>query len=166
MVSPILCASAQGIQLTHMKGKAMRKLIILGMTNAIIALSATFASADPVADRRAAMDQIRFGAATLVPVLKGEKEFNPEVAELALRMTLAAAIAFEGKFPEGATSKGANPDIWAKFDDFSAKTEEFQANALKAVTTPPKSLDALKAAYEPLLANCAACHKDYRIKDE
>lgn len=144
----------------------MKKLAILGLTSAAIALSTSLASADPVADRRAAMDQIRFGAATLVPVIKGEKDFDPQVAELALRMTLAAAIAFEGKFPEGSTSKGANPDIWGNLDDFNGKIEEFQANALKAVATPPKSLDALKAAYQPLLANCAACHKAYRIKDE
>lgn len=137
---------------------------ILGLAAA--ALSATAVTADPVADRRTAMDQIRAGAATLVPVIKGDKEFDPQVAELALRMTLAAAIAFEGKFPEGATSKGANPAIWDNLDDFNAKIEEFQANAAKAVKSPPTSLEALQASYQPLLDNCAACHKDYRIKDE
>ena len=124
------------------------------------------AAADPVADRRTAMNQVRVGAATLVPFLKGEADFNPQVAELALRMTLAASIAFEGKFPEGATSKGANPAIWENLTDFNAKVEEFQTNAAAAVKTPPTSLEALKASYQPLLENCAACHKDYRIKDE
>lgn len=141
----------------------MKKIIYV---LAIAALPATAALADPVADRRTAMDQIRVGAATLVPMMKGDADFNPQVAELALRMTLAASIAFEGKFPEGATSKGANPAIWDNLSDFNAKIEEFQVNAAAAVKAPPASLDALKASYQPLLENCAACHKDYRIKDE
>ena len=141
----------------------MKTTILLGT---VFIMFASSAISDPVADRRAAMDQVRVGAATLVPMLKGEAEFDAKIAELALRMTYAASIAFNGPlFPEGSESKGANTAIWSNFEDFSDKREEFTANAMVAVASPPADLDALKAAYEPLLANCAACHKDYRIKN-
>lgn len=130
-----------------------------------LCLVTTFAQADPVAERRAAMDQIRVGAATLVPMMKGDAEFDAKIAELALRMTYAGAIAFKGDlFPEGATSKGANNDIWTSFADFTAKREDFVVDAAAAVKALPTDLDGLKAVYQPLLEDCAACHKPYRIK--
>ena len=49
---------------------------------------------------------------------------------------------------------------------FNARIDEFQANALKAVTPLPQSREALQAACQPMLESCAACHKDGRIKDE
>lgn len=132
-----------------------------------VALGATGAFADPVADRRAAMDQIRFGAKTLVPMLKKSAEFDAAKAELALRMTYAGALAFKADlFPEGATSKGANPAIWKNLADFDAKRLAFSVDAAKAAKAPPSDLAALEAAYRPLLDHCAACHKPYRIKDK
>ncbi|CUI72711.1 c-type cytochrome [Cognatishimia activa] len=130
-----------------------------------LAAAATFASADDVKKRTAAMDQIRMGAATLVPVIKGDKEFDAQVADLALRMTYAGALAFEGKFPEGSTSKGANPAIWENKADFDSKVLEFISNAEAAVAMQPNDLLSLQSAYQPLLKNCAACHKAYRIKN-
>lgn len=138
------------------------KTMILG---AVALCLATSVSADPVSDRTAAMDQIRVGAATLVPMMKGDAEFDAKIAELALRMTYAGAIAFKGDlFPEGATSKGANPDIWSNYADFTAKREDFVTGAAAAVTNLPSDLEGLKAVYQPLLEDCAACHKPYRIK--
>lgn len=129
-------------------------------------LCATAAFADPVAHRTAAMDQVRVGAATLVPMLKGEAEFDAKTAELALRMTYAAAIAFEGElFPAGSDSKGANPAIWENLTDFDEKRADFVIDAKAAVANLPTDLDGLVAAYQPLLDDCAACHKAYRIKD-
>lgn len=127
---------------------------------------ATAATADPVEDRRAAMDQVRFGAATLVPMIKGEAAFDAKTAELALRMSFAAAIAFNQElFPEGATSKGANPAIWTNRADFDAKRAEFVKNAGLAVKSLPTDLAGLQAVYQPMLQNCAACHEGYRIKE-
>lgn len=112
------------------------------------------------------MDQIRFGAATLVPMLKGDREFDALTAELALRMTFAGAMAFNGDhFPEGATSKGANPAIWENLADFDAKRAEFVSSSRASAAVKPTDLDALRAAYQPLLEQCSACHKPYRIKD-
>ena len=139
--------------------------IFAAISIAIAVFPAAAALADPVKDRRAAMDQVRFGAATLVPMLKGDAEFDALTAELALRMTYAGAIAFQGKFPEGATSKGANPAIWETHDDFLEKSADFQVGAANAVQNKPANLAELKAVYQPLLDDCAACHKSYRIKE-
>ena len=131
-----------------------------------VTLCATASLADPVELRRASMDQVRVGAATLVPMIKGQAAFDPQIAELALRMTYAGAIAFSGDhFPEGASSKGANPAIWEDFADFDAKRADFIVDAAAAVKSLPKDLDALKAVYQPLLEDCAACNKPYRIKE-
>ena len=84
-----------------------------------------------------------------------------------MRMTYAGALAFKADlFPAGSTSKGANPAIWQNLDDFNAKRLAFAANAVAAVKTPPTDLAGLEAAYRPLLDNCAACHKAYRIKEK
>ncbi len=129
-------------------------------------LFATAAFADPVEKRTGAMDQVRVGAATLVPMLKGDAEFDAKTAELALRMTYAAAIAFEGDlFPDGSESKGANPAIWENLADFDEKRADFVVDAKAAVANLPTDLDGLMAVYQPLLDDCAACHKAYRIKD-
>lgn len=70
---------------------------------------ATVASADPVADRVALMDQVRKGAVTLVPMIKGKTEFDAQKAELASRMSYAAAIGFNGPlFPEGSKARALN----------------------------------------------------------
>ena len=131
---------------------------------AVFTAATTAAQADVVTDRTAAMDQIRAGAATLVPMIKGKTDFNEAVAALALRMTYAGSIAFEGKFPDGSNSKGANPAIWKDKPDFEAKSANFKADARHAVEHLPTSLDQLKAVYQPLLKDCAACHELYRIK--
>ena len=129
-------------------------------------ICATTAIADPVADRKAAMDQIRVGAATLVPMMKGDAPFDAKIAELALRMTYAGSLAFKGDlFPQGATSKGANPAIWENLADFDAKRMEFSVTAAAATKALPTDLDGLTAVYQPLLQQCAACHKPYRIKE-
>lgn len=142
----------------------MFKKTVLGLA---LTLCATASLADPVETRRAAMEQIRFGAATLVPMLKGERDFDALTAELALRMTYAGAMAFGGEhFPEGSTSKGANPAIWENLADFDAKRSAFISTASAAAEAKPADVDALSAAYQPLLKQCAACHKPYRIKDK
>lgn len=138
---------------------------ILGLS-AVALTCATGVMADPVADRTALMDQVRMGAVTLVPMIKGKTEFDAQKAELALRMSYAGAIGFNGPlFPQGSTHKGANPDIWSNKADFDAKRAAFVTNAKAAVDNLPKDLDGLVAVYQPMLDNCAACHKGYRIKD-
>lgn len=142
-------------------------MLKLTITATFAALLATTAFADPVKERRAAMDQIRVGAATMVPMIKGEAAFDAKIAELALRMTYAGSLAFKGDlFPEGSDSKGANPDIWSNLADFDAKRESFVVDAAAAVANLPADLDGLQAVYQPLLKQCAACHKAYRIKDK
>lgn len=127
---------------------------------------ATVASADPVAERVALMDQVRMGAVTLVPMIKGKTEFDAQKAELALRMSYAASIGFNGPmFPQGSTHKGANNAIWDTKADFDTKRAEFVMNAKAAVENLPKDLESLISVYQPMLDNCAACHKTYRIKD-
>ena len=48
--------------------------------------------------------------------------------------------------------------------DFDAKREDFAVGAKNAVANLPTDLDGLLAVYQPLLDDCAACHKAYRIK--
>lgn len=141
-----------------MKAVALSTCVISGFATVLLA-------EDVVKTRQASMDQIRMGAATLVPMIKGDAEFDAQVADLALRMTYAGAMAFEGKFPEGSTSKGANPAIWENKANFDAKVLDFIADAEAAVALKPMDLEVLKAAYQPLLKDCAACHKAYRIKN-
>ncbi|MEM7462221.1 MAG: cytochrome c [Pseudomonadota bacterium] len=132
-----------------------------------VVLGTAIASAsDVVEERTAAMDTIRFGLSKAVPMIKGERPFDPELAEAALRMTYTGALAFQGKFPEGSVHKGANPAIWVNKADFEAKVVDFIKAAKAGVDAKPQTVEAFKVAYDELLADCASCHKLYRIKDK
>ncbi len=130
-----------------------------------LATSLVIAS-DVVEVRTAAMDTIRFGASKAVPMIKGERPFDPELAEAVLRMTYTGALAFQGKFPEGSVHKGANPAIWEDKSDFEAKVVDFIKDAKAGVDAKPQTVEAFNAVYDELLADCASCHKLYRIKDK
>ncbi len=107
------------------------KLYVMAATLLICSVSG--GQADWVTDRTGAMDQVRASAATLMPMIKGDADLDEPLAALALRMTYAGSIAFQGKFPDGSNSKGANPEIWTNKADFDAKVADFKADARHAV---------------------------------
>jgi len=122
--------------------------------------------AEPISLRMEAMKQVGAAMGVMGAMAKGETEFEPRAAEMALRAVLAAAVGYGGLFPEGSETgmmTEAAPAIWSDRAGFDAKLAKFIDDAHGAVKAPPADLDGLRAAMGAVGANCRSCHTDYRI---
>jgi cytochrome c556 len=139
---------------------------------AILALSASaaYAADDPIAIRKALMDSNGAAAAVSAGLLKGEIPYNPVVAKEAIMALRAVSHAYGSFFPAG-SDKGntkASPKIWQDAAGFQAALAKFRTDADAAAEASgkkgPADLAAFKTVITPVLKNCAACHRDYRLK--
>ena len=135
---------------------------------AIGAMSTTaIAAGDPIEARKKLM-RANSGVAKLAgAMLKGEAEFNADVADAAIRTLNAVAYTFGGYFPAGSETgmdTTASPKIWEDMAGFEAKIAKFQQDTDAAAAAKPADLDAFKAAMGPVMGNCKSCHDDYRVK--
>lgn len=144
----------------------MRKLIL---AISVLALAGSAAFADPIAERQALMKANGKAASVLAPIVKGEKPFD-EAAVMAALTELnqnAQKIDVAALFPAG-SDKGdkttAAPKIWEEPAEFQAKVDKFKADTAAAVAAAPKDVDALKAQFGAIGANCGGCHETFRIK--
>ena len=143
----------------------MRTLIL---ALSALALAGSTAFADPIADRQAIMKANGKAVGAIAPMVKGEKPFDAAVVLDALKTLSedAQKIDVAALFPEG-TDKGdteASPKIWEDMAGFQAKVEKFRADTAAAVAAAPADLDALKAEFGKVAANCGGCHETFRIK--
>lgn len=125
------------------------------------------ALADPVVNRQAAMSHVGAAAKASGAMLKGEVDYDAAKALLALRIMNATALGFGSQFPEGSETGAeteAAPAIWSDRAGFDAAADKFIADTKAAIDAAPADLEAFKAAFGGVAANCKACHKDYRIK--
>ena len=132
----------------------------------LFAVSATAAN-DPITSRKALMKANGLAIGALVKMAKGEMDFNPLTAQLALGTMNAVTLGFGQYFPENSQTGNettASPKIWQNKADFEAKLAKYQADTEDALAFPPTS----RAELGPLLGimggNCKSCHEAYRIK--
>lgn len=127
------------------------------------------AADDPIAARKAIMQNVGAATGAGAGMVKGEAEFDAVTAALVLRTMNTAALGFGELFPEGSESGGkttAAPSIWDDRAGFEMVLAKFKADTAAGIAAKPADLDAFKAAFGAATANCAACHKDYRVKKE
>ena len=115
---------------------------------------------------KARMDLMAVMAAstkTLGRMAKGEKNFDPALANAALSRLGAAAAETPRLFeaPETDPASEALPEIWLDFDDFTrrSRTLEKVVRAAAPIETP----NDLRAALRNLGKTCSSCHKVYRM---
>lgn len=139
--------------------------ILLG--TGLVAATALTAAEDPIANRKGIMKNVGASMGVLGKMAKGEMEFEPTAAHLALRVMNAGSYGYGELFPAGSETGGeteASPKIWESMDDFQAKVAKFQADTAAAVATPPASKEDLGATLGSVGANCKECHEAFRIK--
>lgn len=123
------------------------------------------ASADPIAERQAVLKG--FGDATrpVVAMLKGEAPVDVATVKAALATYAAGSTKLATLFPDNSrTGKTeASPRIWVEKDRFDALLVKLgkDAQAAEAAITDAASL---KANFPKVLADCKACHDDFREK--
>ncbi len=142
------------------------KRLILAISTVALVSSAAFA--DPIADRKALMKE-RGGlvGGQLAPIAKGEKPFDAAAVLAALQGLAANADKFDADvlFPAGSETGDtkASPKIWEDMAGFKAAADKYKADVAAAVAAAPQDLDAFKAQFGAIAANCGACHQTYRL---
>lgn len=144
----------------------MRKLLV---AISVLAFAASAASADPIADRQALMKERGKIVGGLSKVVKGEQDFDAAEVLSALQALQANAERFDADalFPVGTETGGETtvaPKVWEDMDGFKAAEDKYLANVKAAAASAPADVDALKAQLGTLGGDCAACHKEFRIK--
>lgn len=71
-------------------------------------------------------------------------------------------------FPEGSDAEDdeASPEIWANWDDFTAKAKALETEAgMLASAAEGGDMATVSAQFEKVGATCGSCHKAYRVKN-
>lgn len=147
----------------------MKRLIALSAAPLLaLAVFATTASADPIADRQALMKDQGKAVGSIAPIAKGEKSFDAATVMTALKkinddaQKLDPATLFPAGSDTGDTT--ASPKIWEDNAAFVAAIDKYKADVAAAVAADPKDLESFKTAFNQVTQNCGTCHQAFRIK--
>ena len=138
----------------------------------LLALSITVfvnaAAADPIDDRKTIMKE-RGGILRVIgPVAQGQQPFDAATVIDALERLAAnaeAATEVDALWPAGSEAGDTKsaPNIWTDRAGFQAASDKFAADAAAAAEAAPQDLDAFRAVFGPVAANCGTCHEAYRL---
>ena len=146
----------------------MHRLIvgISALSVALVAVSA-WAVEDPILTRKKLMDANGAAAGAASAMVKEEIPFHPGVAKAALQAFNSVAYSYGDYFPEGSDTGDtkASPKIWEDPEGFAAALAKFQADSDAALAADPQDLEAFKAAFGQVAANCQSCHEAFRLSD-
>ena len=147
-----------------------QSLCVGAVAAAVLTVGLSFsvnAGDDPIASRKAMMQTVKAATKLSVGMVKGERPFDPAVAELAVRAMNTAASGVVNFFPDNSKTGGkttASPKIWEDMAGFKAKMAKFEADTAKAVKAAANGADAFKVAFGAATKNCKGCHQEYRVK--
>lgn len=139
----------------------LKLALVVGLASAS---TLAYAAGDPIAERQAMMKSVGAATGAAAAMVKGKTEFDARVAMLALRTMNAVSLGYGSKFPEGSDTGDtkAKATIWSDPDGFAAAIAKLEADTSAALAAPATDLDAFKAQFGMVAANCAACHETYR----
>jgi cytochrome c556 len=141
------------------------KSLILSL--AIAAATLSVASADPIADRKALMKERGGLVGQLAPIAKGEQPFDAaKVAEVFAALQANAEkydvdALFTADSKMGDTK--ASPKIWDDMAGYKAAADKYKADVTAAAAAKPQDVDAFRAEFGKVTANCGGCHQAWRL---
>ena len=135
----------------------------LSLMTATIALAHEDVENLTVKARMIAMTTIVENMPTLGEMAKGAVDFDLEQAKTALADIESTAKTLPGFFKsdEMHPKSKALPVIWAKFDDFTAKSKALEGAAAQALANI-SSKDDLMPSLQALGGTCKSCHSTFR----
>jgi cytochrome c556 len=149
----------------------MNKLILTLVACATTLAGSAFAAENPIATRKATMQNVVAATKLGGAMLKGQMEYSPIAGQLVLRVMNTAALGVGEHFPKGSDTGGettASPKIWQDMAGFKAALAKFQADTAASLVKPEEVEFFEKAdfgaAFGKATANCKACHQEYRVK--
>jgi cytochrome c556 len=145
----------------------MRRLLV-GVAAISLAVAAVGASAteDPIFTRQTLMESNGGAAGAAVAMIKEEVPFHPAVARASLMTLKAVAFSYGDYFPPESNTGDtkASPKIWEDAAGWAAALEKYQTDADAALKADPQDLEAFKAAFGQVAANCNSCHETFRLE--
>lgn len=142
----------------------MKKLIL---AVSALALVGSAAFADPIADRKAIMKERGGLVGGLNKIVKGETPFDAAAVATALQALQAneEKLDVDTMFPAGSDTGDtkASPKIWEDMAGFKAANEKYLNDIKAAAAAPATDVEALKAQFGTIGANCGGCHQAYRL---
>lgn len=120
---------------------------------------------DAIEARQTVLKGIGDATRPVVAMLKGEAPFDLAVVKAALKTQAEGADRLKDLFPDNSrTGKTeASPRIWAEKERFLALYAKLAADA-RAADAAIVDAASLKATFPGVLADCKACHDDFRLK--
>lgn len=135
---------------------------------AALSFAVAGAAADPIEGRKELMKERGALMRVLGPIAKGERDFDAGTVLDALkklndnaRATTDVATLWALGTDSGDTK--SSPRIWEDLEAYQAASDKFAADTAAALEAGPADLDAFRAAFGPVAANCGACHESYRL---
>lgn len=148
-----------------------RHLAAIGLSALLLAPALVshdvLAQDDPIAQRKAIMEDVGDATRSGVPMARGQAPFDLETARNVFAVYVDAAARMPDLFPEGTETGGdtrALPAIWENKAEFVALFEEWGA-ASAAGLEGTTDLASFQAALGEATQSCRTCHTDYRLPD-
>lgn len=114
------------------------------------------------------MGEIAKAMKSIGQMVKGEVDYNSEVAIKAALEIEKHAKGFPQLFPKGSTTNPSEalPVIWENWEEFNQLLEEMkaQSKSLAEIASTAKTPDEIKAQFAMVGKNCGTCHKKFRQK--
>ena len=149
--------------MSYAKSRSLVTVTALALTSPL------FAGDDPVHERHELMEGVGDAAKPVGQMLKGERDFDPDVVMSSLQTFDEAASKFGGLFPPGSESgegTEAAPAIWEDRAGFEAALAAWGDAVDAAIAANPQTLEETKPAAGEVFKACKDCHDNYRIEDE
>lgn len=150
----------------------LTRSIILGSAAAAVGSTVVYAASHSdlplaVQARLHHMELFEFTLGSLVPMARGQVDFDAEAAQRAAdNLNLIAQIDTTAYWPEGTSTEDlegtrALPEIWADIPSVLAEVEKLQT-ATAALAESAGTLDGVRATLGPVGGACTSCHEKYR----
>jgi cytochrome c556 len=120
-------------------------------------------------ERQALMKDMRSALGEYVPMLKGERPWEPAAVRRPAERLRAGIIKSLALYPEGTSSERmftmALPTIWEKWPEFEAAARAGESAALRLTElAPSRDGAALAQQVEALSKTCTDCHQTFRMR--
>ena len=115
---------------------------------------------DDIAYRQAVMKTLGQNAASIGMILQNKAPAE-NFATHAQILAIAASAGVDAFTPKVAGGE-SKPDVWAKWDDFSKKMNDFAAATADLAKTAAADPNAAKGKVQATLGQCKGCHDAYR----
>lgn len=133
----------------------------------ILALSASTALAEPIADRKAQMKARGALVGELAPIARGQQPYDAAKVMATLEeMSKNAETDISVLWPAGSETGDhtSAPKVWEDPSAFEAAVDKYKSDVDAAVAAKPQDIDAFRPLFGAITSNCGACHEDFRVK--